>query len=143
MAGFFSGKLNSDTSWHKKQEAQEQAYANKISLTLKKNQSLIESYTTLKLDYNNNVQEKLNVIEQNKKLIAHNNVITRQFVQYTTLLPSRVQSNNSESATNPDGRVSAVQYGKWILGLESHDQQCINQLNMLIKATNNQGSQGE
>lgn len=137
IAGFFAGKLQSDNSWHKELEENQRQYTLQLIQKQKQNESIIESYTNLKNDYSIVVKEKLDVIQRNKELINNNNIITRRFVQYTSIKPTtNMQTNNTESIINPDDRISAVQYGEWIIGLQQHDNSCLTQLNALISIIN-------
>jgi len=138
IAGFFAGKLQSDNSWHKELEENQRQYTLQLIQKQKQNESVIESYTNLKNDYSIVVKEKLDVIQRNKELINNNNIITHRFVQYTSIKPTtNMQTNNTESIINPDDRISAVQYGEWIIGLQQHDNSCLAQLNALISIINN------
>lgn len=115
---------------------QQEAYNLKIQKQQIENNIVLESYMSLQNDYKQQVRDKLNEINKNKDLINRNNVITREFVQYTSIKRANMQTESPAKTSNSNGRISAVQYGEWIIGLQEHDYACVNQLNSILEIIN-------
>ena len=139
VAGWFAGKRSSDNYWHKQSETQLQQYNQQLTEKLQTNEKLAESYGQLDIQYQITLKDKQNAIEKNRKLINANNRITKQLVRYIQKGESGnvVQGSNTESATDANATIPASDFGIWASGLITHDQQCVNQLDTLIKAVIN------
>jgi len=139
IAGWFSGKGVSDNHWHKLTEDQLRQYNQELIKKNQMNNILAESYGNLDIKYQMALKDKQNVLEKNRELINANNRITKQLVCYIQDNSSGavMQKSHPESAIDTDATVPAIDFGIWASGLVTHDQQCVNQLNTLIKAINN------
>ena len=138
MSGSLAGKYSANTNWQAKVDKQTVEYNKKYTTELAKNALLTESYQLVKVQLNQNLEEKNRAIQENKTLIDTNNRITNQFMQYfkSTESRSKLQENDQSTIVDPNGVVSSADFLVWAVGLQTHDNQCVNQLNSLIKQIN-------
>lgn len=138
FAGNMAGRYAANTNWQAKVAQQRAEYNQKYAEQLANNALISESYQQVKAQLNQTMGDRQRAIQENKELIDTNNRITRDFVRYFKSAESRgeLQKDDKSAAIDPDGTVSSTDFLSWSVGLQTHDNQCVNQLNNLIKQIN-------
>ena len=138
FAGNVSGRYSANTNWQTKVAQQRAEYNQKYSDQLANNALISESYQQVKAQLNQTMGDRQRAIQENKELIDTNNRITRDFVRYFKSAESRgeLQKDDKSAIIDPDGIIPATDFLIWSVGLQTHDNQCVNQLNNLIKQIN-------
>ena len=110
-------------------------YDQKLQAAIKHNLQITESYNQIMTDLIVQQEINTNVIQQNKALIDSTNRITAQFVQYfkSSKPGSGLQQDHTGSTAKTNEAISPTEFLNWALGLQTHDNQCVAQLNSLIK----------
>ena len=135
-SGYFAGSNNTNKRWYELNHKAQQQYDQKLQSAIKHNLQITESYNQIMTDLIVQQEINTNVIQQNKALIDSTNRITAQFVQYfkSSKPGSGLQQDHTGSTAKTNEAISPTEFLNWALGLQTHDNQCVNQLNSLIKA---------
>lgn len=137
-SGYFAGSNNTNKKWYELNHKAQQQYDQKLQSAIKQNLLITESYNQIMTDLVIQQEINANVIQQNKALIDSTNRITAEFVQYFKSQPrSGLQQNHTGATVKTNEAVSPTEFLNWALGLQTHDNQCVAQLNSLIKAVKN------
>ena len=130
-SGYFAGSNNTNKRWYELNHKAQQQYDQKLQAAIKHNLIITESYNQIMSDLIVQQEINTNVIKQNKALIDRTNRITAEFVQYfkTGKSGSGLQQNHTGAITKTDEIISPTEFLNWALGLQTHDNQCVAQLN--------------
>lgn len=138
LAGNVSGRYAANANWQAKVAQQRAEYNQKYAEQLANNALISESYQQVKVQLNQTLKDKTRAIQENKELINANNRITRDFMRYFQSAESRSElpQDHQPAIIDPNGIIPAADFLVWSVGLQAHDNQCVNQLNNLIKQIN-------
>lgn len=133
--GYFYSRDITNKKWYELNHKAQQQYDQKLQAAINHNLKITESYNQIMTDLIVQQEINANVIQQNKALIDSTNRITTEFVQYFKSQPrSGLQQNHTGAIAKTNADISATEFLNWALGLQTHDNQCVAQLNSLIKA---------
>ena len=135
-SGYFAGSNNTNKRWYELNHKAQQQYDQKLQAAIQHNLQITESYNQIMTDLIVQQEISTNVIQQNKALIDSTNRITAEFVQYFKAgkSGSGLQQNHTGAIAKTNEAISPTDFLNWALGLQTHDNQCVAQLNSLIKA---------